>query len=203
MIFVIVLSVLSLKRMNWAIMLISAIGTFILMPRKWAVLLRLGIVLFMVSLFVSPNNVVYDAVQARYNRSFVGNTGTSNQKKELFDPSAMERFKEYKGAMHTMSIKGLNSYVVGLGHGGEFVSHPDYPFRLSAAGSKRGHFHHIHSMYVLVFFRYGIVGLSFIGLLAMPVFFYLLKITFYFRKFTSSLNFVKYMLIGFMFIYMH
>lgn len=76
------------------------------------------------------------------------------------DKSSFERLAEVKGVLFHISDNGyFLNYIFGMGSGAEFVQHPDYSLAKQSTGSKYGYFHHIHSMYFIILFRHGLIGL--------------------------------------------
>lgn len=146
------LSVLSLKREIWITLAITLFAAMSLSTKKIRVtLVVLGITFTCLALLIQLGYV--DSIVSRFNYTFSGQMG--------LDDSTYTRISESRSSMFSLRDHGNPLlYLVGLGHGAEFVSDPDYPMLRSQTGSAIGLYHHIHNTYSLLMFRYGVLGLA-------------------------------------------
>lgn len=159
----IILTVLSLKREFWFIILLTILVVYCYSINKVKATLYLSIFLAVVSFYILLDEELFDLLEKRFLYTFSGDRG--------MDASSFERLAEIKGAFFTLfNSFPLGEFLFGLGSGAEFKLAPYYPSVKESTGSALGVYHHIHNMYVVVYFRFGLFGL---GLLFFPIFYHI------------------------------
>lgn len=154
------LSVLSMKRGNWVILAFATLATVGVSSKRW--IGGLAVSLAVLALFVlAQQSGLWEGIVGRFAYTFSGSRG--------IDDSTFERLAEGAGTLWTLSqTQSPLALFTGFGHGAEFMAHPEWPISPGHAPRVPGYYHNIHSVYVLLFFRYGLQGLVFFALLIAP-----------------------------------
>jgi O-antigen ligase len=167
----IVLTILSFKREFWFLMAITALITFAYSFKRKSSYYFLVLFIISTLLFVFFNPSIVENVVYRFEYTFRGDKG--------LDSSSFERLAEIKGAISRFGEVPLVDYMIGYGAGAEFLPVNGYSMIKDSTGSEIGSYHHIHSMYMIILFRYGLLGLM---VFLLPVFFVFYKLTTVYRS---------------------
>lgn len=147
-----VLSVLSLKRAVWVNLLFAF--ALVMLPlnvkqRLQAVLVGVALAAAGVVLFAQLGQI--DRLMARYEYTFSG-AGA-----ETLDPSTYTRVAEMTAAVYTLNHSPMRiGWLIGLGPGAGYENPEGFPFNNL---NEHGEPYHIHSAVGLITFRYGVIGL--------------------------------------------
>lgn len=149
-----ILSFLSLKREYWIVLSFTLfITVFLNLKYKKGFLFSL-IFIFVVAAFLILNSWFVEQLASRVDYTF-----NSDQNIGL-DSSSYERLAELISANEQMGKSlGWLEYITGLGAGAEYPAAEGVQLAKLSTGSKIGLYHHIHSMYGIIIFRHGLVGL--------------------------------------------
>ena len=157
----IVLTVLSLKRENWIIMILTLFFAYLATNKNKKVNYFFLSLIISALIYLSFSPDLLAIIIQRYDYTFSDNSGHG------MDRSSFERIAEVKGALYSMfNHFPIGEFLFGLGSGAEFSLAPYYNSVKDSTGSSLGQYHHIHNMYMVVFFRFGVIGII---LLLFPV----------------------------------
>ena len=164
----IALTILSFKRQFWLILMLSLSFCLLFYSRRIRSFYFLLLFILLSAAFVYLNPGIIDLMMQRLEYTFSNNTSSG------LDRSTYERVAEVKSALDTIGYDiQILEYIFGRGAGAEFSAAEGVSFIKDSTGSEVGLYHHIHNMYVILFFRYGIVGLM---LFIVPVLYFVFKL---------------------------
>lgn len=152
-----ILTVFSLKREKWLVTLFAASSVILInLSKKNSITL---LVLLAASSFTFLSLIgtggQIDLLVQRFAYTFSGSAASG------LDASSFERIAEIMGVLTTLGNDlGPFEYLTGHGNGAEYRMNPLFPFSDEGTGSAEGLFRHVHSMYFIILFRNGIIGLA-------------------------------------------
>ena len=154
-ILILTLTVFSMKREQWIIASLAVCLSVFASYRSFRTYI-LTLILFSFGLLAYFNLVDQfesEQIASRFQYTFSG----SNQLG--VDASTFERTAEIMGLNYTLGEHiGWIEYITGLGNGAEYRLHPSFPSVKDQTGSDLGLFRHVHSMYGILLFRNGAIG---------------------------------------------
>lgn len=166
---ILMLTVLSMKREQWLIASLAVCLTVFINarnPRTFIFTLTFFAV-GLVAYFTLVDQSVAEQLLWRFQYTFSGTNQLG------VDASTFERTAEIMGVTYTLGEHiGWIEYITGHGNGAEYRLHPSFPSVKDQTGSDFGLFRHVHSMYGILLFRNGLVG---VFLYTLPLFVQILK----------------------------
>ncbi|EGQ9822873.1 hypothetical protein FV767_18040 [Vibrio parahaemolyticus] len=151
----IIFTILSFKREFWFLLILTLFFILFLSISNKRSLLLFSAIISSILIYVVNSPDLVELIYNRFMYTFNGSGGNG------IDKSSFERISEIKGAIATMHNDfPVGEVFFGRGAGAEFTLVEYFGSVKESTGSKLGYYHHIHNMFVVIYFRFGLIGLA-------------------------------------------